>query len=67
MKVQKSVEPCPISVCLNNFWSTQITICKITCAETNQGENWRCGVTKVSITSNMMFYEGVPVSTVVIM
>ena len=35
----------------------------ITCGKTNQGENWHCGVTKVSITSNMMHYEGVPVSS----
>ena len=47
----------------NNFWSSQITFCKITCGETNQGENWHCGVTKVSITYNMMHYEGVPVSS----
>ena len=62
-KVQKNVEPCTISVCPNNFWSSQITFCKITCGETNQGENWHCGVTKVSITYNMMHYEGVPVSS----
>ena len=35
----------------------------MTCGETNQGENWHCGVTKVSITYNMMHYEGVPVSS----
>ena len=29
----------------------------------NQGENWHCGFTKVSITYNMMHYEGVPVSS----
>ena len=34
---------------------------KITCGETDQGENWHCGVTKVSITYNIMHYEGVPV------
>ena len=50
-------------MCPNNFWSTQITFCKITCGETNQGENWHCAVTKVSITYNMMHYEGVPVSS----
>ena len=33
----------------------------INCDKTNQGENWHCGVTKVSITSNMMQYEGHPV------
>ena len=57
MKVQKNVEPCTISVCPNNFWLSQIKFCTITCGETNQGENWHCGVTKVSITSNMMHYE----------
>ena len=62
MKVQKNVEPCTISLCLNNFWSAQITFFKITCGETNQGKNWHCGVTKVSITYNMMHYERVPVS-----
>ena len=62
-KGQKNVEPCTISVCPNNFWSSQITFCKITCGETNQGENLHCGVTKVSITCNMMHYEGVPVSS----
>ena len=55
-KVQKKVEP-------NNFWSSQITFCKITCGETNQGGNWHCGVTTVSITYNMMHYERVPVSS----
>ena len=50
-------------MCPNNFWSTQITFCKITCGETNQGETWHCGVTKVSITYNMMHYEGVLVSS----
>ena len=33
------------------------------CGETNQGENLHRGVTKVSITHNMMHYEGVPVSS----
>ena len=47
--------------CPNNFWSSQITFCNITCGGTNQGENWHCSVTKVSITYNMMHYEGVPV------
>ena len=50
-------------MCPNNFWSTQNTDCKITCGATNQGENWHCDVTKVSITYNMMHYEGVPVSS----
>ena len=45
------------------FWSSQITFCKITCGETNQGENLHCGVTKLSITYNMMHYEGVPASS----
>ena len=44
-------------------YSTQITVCKITCGEPNQGENWHCTVTKVSITYNMMHYEGVQVSS----
>ena len=35
----------------------------ITCGKTNQGENWLCGVTKVSITSNIKHYEGVPISS----
>ena len=50
-------------MCPNNFWSTQITFCKITCGETNQGENWHCGFTEVSITYSMMHYEGLPVSS----
>ena len=37
--------------------------CKITFGEANQGENWHYGVTKVSITSSMMHYEGYPVSS----
>ena len=45
------------------FWSSQITFWKITCGETNQGEDLHCGVTKVSITYNDMHYEGVPVSS----
>ena len=50
-------------MCPNNFWSSQITFCKITCGETDQGENWHCAVTKVSITYIMRHYEGVPVSS----
>ena len=61
MEIQ--VNECPSLRRPNNFWSSQITFCKITCGETNQGENWHCGVTKVSITYNMMHYEGVPVSS----
>ena len=63
MEVQKNVEPCRNSACQNNFWSSQITFCNITYGETNQGENLHCGFTKVSITYNMMHYEGVPVSS----
>ena len=33
----------------------------------NQGENLHCGFTKVSITYNMMHYEGVPVSSYYVM
>ena len=62
-KVQKNVKPCTISVCPNNFWLSQITFCKITCGEANQGENWHSGVTEVSITSNVMHYKGRPVSS----
>ena len=35
----------------------------IICCETNKVKNLHCGVTKVSITSNMMHYEGCPVSS----
>ena len=42
---------------------SQITFCKITCGKTDQGENWHCAFTKVSITYIMMHYEGVPVSS----
>ena len=34
----------------------------ITCGKTNNGEIGHCVVTKVSITYNIMHYEGVPVS-----
>ena len=61
MEIQ--VNECPSLRRSNNFWSSQITFCKITCAETDQGENWHCGVTYVSITYNMKHYEGVPVSS----
>ena len=62
-KFQKNVEPFTISECPNNFWSSQITFCKITCGDSNQSENLHCGVTKVSITYNMVHHEGVPVSS----
>ena len=55
-----------IGKCPNNFWSSQITFCKITSGETNKGKNCQCGVTKISITYNMMHYEGGPVFKVVI-
>ena len=61
MEIQ--VNECPSLRCPNNFWSSQITFYKITCGERNQGENWHCGVTKVSITYNMMYYKGVPASS----
>ena len=60
MEIQ--VNECPSLRCPNNFWSSQITFCQISCGETNHGENWHCGVTKVSITKNM-HYEGVVVSS----
>ena len=62
-KVQKNVEPITISECPNNFWSSQLTFCKKTCGDSNQSENLHCGVTKVSITYNMVHHEGVPVSS----
>ena len=47
---------------MSELWSSQITFCKITYGETNQGENWHCGVTKVSIKCNI-HQEGHPVSS----
>ena len=35
----------------------------VTCCETSEVQNWLCGVAKISITYNMMHYEGCPVSS----